>query len=91
MNNEFGQSMHDSYHALWLFRKILHGLKVGVGLNTGRNYFLENVQSICNISHTLFTEKPTPDGLVKSLSYRHPGERRGPEHPEKTGFRLPPE
>jgi hypothetical protein len=36
------------------------------------------------------------DGFAKSLSYRHPGERRGPEHPEKTGFlpdsiRDPPE
>jgi hypothetical protein len=36
------------------------------------------------------------DEVVKSLSYRHPGERRGPEHPEKAGFfpdsiRDPPE
>jgi integrase len=25
------------------------------------------------------------------LTTRHPGESRGPEHTEKTGFRLPPE
>jgi hypothetical protein len=31
------------------------------------------------------------DEVVKSPSSRHPGERRGPEQPEKTGFRLPPE
>jgi hypothetical protein len=31
------------------------------------------------------------DGLVKSLLKRHPGESRGPEHPEITGFRLSPE
>jgi hypothetical protein len=32
-----------------------------------------------------------PDGLVKSLLKRHPGESRGPEHLEITGFRLSPE
>jgi hypothetical protein len=31
------------------------------------------------------------DGLVKSLSARHPGESRGPEHLEITGFRIPQE
>jgi hypothetical protein len=31
------------------------------------------------------------DEFVKSLFGRHPGERRGPEHPELTGFRLSPE
>jgi hypothetical protein len=31
------------------------------------------------------------DGVVKSLFGRHNGERRGPEHPELTGFRLSPE
>jgi hypothetical protein len=31
------------------------------------------------------------DDLVKSLLERHPGESRGPEHLEITGFRLPPE
>jgi hypothetical protein len=31
------------------------------------------------------------DGFVKSLLERHPGESRGPEHPEITGFRLSPE
>jgi hypothetical protein len=31
------------------------------------------------------------DGLVKSLLDCHPGERRGPEHFEITGFRLSPE
>jgi len=31
------------------------------------------------------------DGLVKSLLERHPGESRGPEHLEITGFRLSPE
>jgi hypothetical protein len=31
------------------------------------------------------------DGLVKSLLKRHPGESRGPEHLEITGFRLSPE
>jgi hypothetical protein len=31
------------------------------------------------------------DDLVKSLLKRHPGESRGPEHPEITGFRLSPE
>jgi hypothetical protein len=35
--------------------------------------------------------KANVDEVVKSLSCRHPGERRGPEQPEKTGFRLPPE
>jgi hypothetical protein len=29
--------------------------------------------------------------LVKSLSERHPGESRGPEHIEIAGFRLSPE
>jgi hypothetical protein len=31
------------------------------------------------------------DELVKSLFKRHPGESRGPEHLEITGFRLSPE
>jgi hypothetical protein len=31
------------------------------------------------------------DELVKSLLERHPGESRGPEHLEITGFRLSPE
>jgi len=31
------------------------------------------------------------DDLVKSLLERHPGESRGPEHLEITGFRLSPE
>jgi len=31
------------------------------------------------------------DDLVKSLLGRHPGESRGPEHLEITGFRLSPE
>ena len=31
------------------------------------------------------------DEFVKSLFGRHPGERRGPEHSELTGFRLSPE
>jgi hypothetical protein len=31
------------------------------------------------------------DGLVKSHLKRHPGESRGPEQPEITGFRLSPE
>jgi len=31
------------------------------------------------------------DDFVKSLLGRHPGERRGPEHLEITGFRLSPE
>jgi hypothetical protein len=31
------------------------------------------------------------DGFVKSLFHCHPGERRGPEGPERTGFRPPPE
>jgi len=31
------------------------------------------------------------DALVKSLLERHPGESRGPEHLEITGFRLSPE
>ena len=31
------------------------------------------------------------DGLVKSRLDRHPGESRGPEHLEITGFRLSPE
>ncbi|OGQ00506.1 MAG: hypothetical protein A2Z51_06570 [Deltaproteobacteria bacterium RBG_19FT_COMBO_52_11] len=31
------------------------------------------------------------DGLVKSILDRHPGESRGPEHLEITGFRLSPE
>ena len=31
------------------------------------------------------------DGLVKILLDRHPGESRGPEHIEITGFRLLPE
>jgi hypothetical protein len=31
------------------------------------------------------------DELVISTQSRHPGERRGPEQPVKTGFRLPPE
>jgi hypothetical protein len=34
---------------------------------------------------------PKVDGLVKSLLKRHPGESRGPEHLEITGFRLSPE
>jgi hypothetical protein len=41
-----------------------------------------------------FLEHPkhlTLDDLVKSLSERHPGESRGPEHLEITGFRLSPE
>jgi hypothetical protein len=33
----------------------------------------------------------TFDDLVKSLLKRHPGESRGPEHLEITGFRLSPE
>ncbi|MCX5914496.1 MAG: hypothetical protein NTV04_21500, partial [Deltaproteobacteria bacterium] len=31
------------------------------------------------------------DDLAKSLFERHPGESRGPEHLEITGFRLSPE
>jgi hypothetical protein len=31
------------------------------------------------------------DDLVKNLLDRHPGESRGPEHLEITGFRLSPE
>jgi len=31
------------------------------------------------------------DELVKGLLERHPGESRGPEHHEITGFRLSPE
>jgi hypothetical protein len=31
------------------------------------------------------------DDFVKSLLERHPGESRGPEHLEITGFRLSPE
>jgi hypothetical protein len=31
------------------------------------------------------------DGLVKSVLCRHPGESRGPERLEITGFRLSPE
>jgi hypothetical protein len=31
------------------------------------------------------------DGVVKSLLDRHPGESRGPERLEITGFRLSPE
>jgi hypothetical protein len=31
------------------------------------------------------------DGLAKSLLGRHPGESRGPEHVEITGFRLSPD
>jgi hypothetical protein len=31
------------------------------------------------------------DGLVKSLFGRHPGESRGPERLDLTGFRLSPE
>jgi hypothetical protein len=31
------------------------------------------------------------DDLVKSLLERHPGESRGPEHLEITGFRLSPD
>jgi hypothetical protein len=31
------------------------------------------------------------DGLAKSQMPRHPGESRGPEHLEITGFRLSPE
>jgi hypothetical protein len=31
------------------------------------------------------------DELVKSLFKRHPGESRGPEHLEITGFRLSPD
>jgi hypothetical protein len=41
-----------------------------------------------------FPELFTPskiDGFVKSFSERHPGESRGPEHLEITGFRLSPE
>jgi len=30
------------------------------------------------------------DELVKSLLSRHPGESRGPEHLENTGFRVKP-
>jgi hypothetical protein len=33
----------------------------------------------------------TGDEVVKSLLDRHPGERRGPEHFEITGFWLSPE
>jgi hypothetical protein len=36
-------------------------------------------------------EKWNVDDLVKSLLERHPGESRGPEHLEITGFRLSPE
>jgi hypothetical protein len=31
------------------------------------------------------------NGLVRNLKKRHPGESRGPEHLEITGFRLSPE
>ena len=40
----------------------------------------------------LYNYGPTNiDGLVKSLVSSHPGESRGPEHVEITGFRLSPE
>jgi hypothetical protein len=37
-----------------------------------------------------YLKNPKIDGLVKSLLKRHPGESRGPEHLEITGFRLSP-
>jgi hypothetical protein len=40
---------------------------------------------------TTFYEIIKIDGVVKSLLERHPGESRGPEHLEITGFRLSPE
>jgi hypothetical protein len=38
-----------------------------------------------------FVDHPTIDELVKSLLGRLPGESRGPERLEITGFRLSPE
>ena len=36
-------------------------------------------------------KEPKSDDLVKRLLKRHPGESRGPERLEITGFRLSPE
>jgi hypothetical protein len=36
-------------------------------------------------------QNPIDDGFVKSPPIPHPGERRGPEPIENTGFRLSPE
>jgi len=44
-----------------------------------------------NIRQLAIVEIGKFDDLVKSLLGRHPGESRGPEHLEMTGFRLSPE
>jgi hypothetical protein len=41
--------------------------------------------------HDIFPQFVFLDEFVKSLFGRHPGERRGPEPHELTGFRLSPE
>ena len=38
-----------------------------------------------------FRDKRNGFQLVDLSSVRHPGESRGPDHSENTGFRLPPE
>ncbi len=53
---------------------------------------LEGVCSISGEGRDFLKEiKDKVDGLVKSLLKHHPGESRGPEHLEITGFRLSPE
>jgi len=44
-----------------------------------------------NFAINLNRREANNDGLVKSLLERLPGESRGPEHLEITGFRLSPE
>jgi hypothetical protein len=65
----------------------------------GSWFFVFNPQSAISLGYgcpLLFIpefDKPSPkfDGLVKNLLGRHPGESRGPEGVEITGFRLSPE
>ncbi|MCX5915506.1 MAG: hypothetical protein NTX30_02325, partial [Deltaproteobacteria bacterium] len=48
----------------------------------------------CHMTNRVLAKLLSPvnvDDLVKSLLERHPGESRGPEHLEITGFRLSPE
>jgi hypothetical protein len=51
----------------------------------------EDLQSSPAEGQNIFLMKAILGGLVKSHLGRHPGESRGPEHLEITGFRLSPE
>jgi hypothetical protein len=65
--------------------------KNGIPQNEERNPCRSIIRPYRENTASHFLQKVKVDDLVKSLLERHPGESRGPEHLEITGFRLSPE